>query len=89
VAKTERTYRLPLRVFPCCGYEVDAHTGQLEGAPAAGDLTVCAKCGAFLMYTDSEGATRRMTPRDAEGLDQETLHKLQMIRHHLKQSRLS
>jgi len=44
--------QLPSRAAcPSCGLLIDAFTGHSERPPEAGDLSICAYCGAGLVYT--------------------------------------
>lgn len=48
------TTDLPVAQCHHCGYKMDACTGIEPGTrPSAGDLTVCASCGAFFEFNDA------------------------------------
>ena len=44
--------RLPLRLCPECGEELDACTGVADptGPPSPGDLTMCGYCAALMVF---------------------------------------
>lgn len=59
-----RDFQVPSFPCPQCGYELSGAMA-VDGrfAPRSGDLTVCVKCGALLVY--GEGLRpRRMTDND-------------------------
>lgn len=48
------------------------NVGPTQKAPAAGDFTVCAKCGAIAVFLNPQGALRRADATDMNELGPET-----------------
>lgn len=64
--------RLKADKCPNCGYKLDAATSATgAGDPSPGDLTVCVRCAAVLVFT-SEMAHRKFSEEETQGLDPET-----------------
>jgi hypothetical protein len=70
---------------PCCGWRVDA-TQCLDGdfSPKPGDFSVCFNCGSWLVFTDTQGAVRLMTPADAPLVDAESFRILSLTRNEIQ-----
>lgn len=56
------TIRLPARACPRCAQVLDALDGH-SAAPRPGDVTLCAYCGAVLVFAEGM-ALRLMTPAE-------------------------
>lgn len=74
------TYRSEKHKCPTCGEGQDALTNSIgEGAPSAGALTVCWKCGAVCLIEEG-GKRKALTDEDLESLsedEREQLFKIQ------------
>jgi hypothetical protein len=58
------TTRMPKTLCPACHHTLDAASGLgLDGAPSAGDFTVCIACGTPLRFTH-DGGVREFTTDD-------------------------
>lgn len=69
---------------PSCGHNLDAATAVNEDAiPKSGDLTICAYCTAWLVFTDPQGV-RIMTEDEALELPDDVLQMLQRARAFLR-----
>lgn len=74
-------YRHPKTACPCCGKTLNASgaSGNDEGAPGEGDLSVCIYCATILVF-DANMTLRLLPQAELETLPEETLielHKMQ------------
>jgi protein-arginine kinase activator protein McsA len=77
------THRYPERACLNCGHKIDAADSLTTAdAPSEGDVMVCIKCAALMIYGNA-GAFRLPTPEErAEVLaDRDTINTLEMVRH--------
>lgn len=73
-----QTSRVPTANCPTCKAEADAAThidGEGSGGPRPGDLSVCAKCGEVLQFTDGLGL-KLIDPWVLKNLDDKQLRVL-------------